>query len=208
VDGAFPSGRYSYAAGGAAREAGPARRIQGCGGASFGITTWIPVQPAIFRRGLRAGACRLPERGAPCHRAAGITLQLIMLTPLAKVTPSWRTLSPRKNQPRLRSLTSRSTASTSVPVQQRPLVRIWRRDDWTVPARPPTRRQPPADGRLIRLTAAREFRSRFQLPACSRFYSAFPINFWSTNPYVNWRFACLLRRRSETTPNTWRCHRT
>src|SRR5260370_13114924 len=67
-----------YAVGCAAREARAARRVQEWWGASFGITTCIPVQPAMFRRGLRAGACHLSKRGAPRHRAAGVTLQYVM----------------------------------------------------------------------------------------------------------------------------------
>src|SRR5712692_8753558 len=38
----------------------------------FGIATYIPLQPATRRRGLRAGACCLSQRGAPRHRVAGI----------------------------------------------------------------------------------------------------------------------------------------
>jgi len=68
-----------YAAGGGAREARAARGSQGCRGACLGTTTRIPVQPAVFRRGLRAGARRLPERGAPRHRAAGIALRPTLL---------------------------------------------------------------------------------------------------------------------------------
>jgi hypothetical protein len=41
------------------------------------FTICIPVQPAIFRRGLRAGACRLSKRGAPRRGAAGITFQFV-----------------------------------------------------------------------------------------------------------------------------------
>jgi hypothetical protein len=56
------------------------RRGQGCRSASFAIATCFPLQPPIFRRGLRAGTCGLSKRGAPRHRAAGITLRFIMLT--------------------------------------------------------------------------------------------------------------------------------
>jgi hypothetical protein len=44
-------------------------------------------KPAICRRGLRAGACRFSERGAPRDRAAGITLQFYYACTVCRSPP-------------------------------------------------------------------------------------------------------------------------
>src|SRR5262245_53512251 len=66
----------SHGAGSAAHEARASRRSEGCCGASSGVATWIPLQPAICGYGLPASTKHLLERGPLRRRIAGITTQI------------------------------------------------------------------------------------------------------------------------------------
>ena len=67
-----------YAARGAVGEDRAARRSQGGCGPRFGATTGVPVQPPIFRRGLRARASRLAQRSSPRDGTARLALQSML----------------------------------------------------------------------------------------------------------------------------------